>query len=87
MILSRRSFLATTATTFGPLFASGRDVSVPQPYGMLPSQRQMNWNGMEIYNFLHFTINTFTDKEWGYEDENPALFNPTAFDAEQSSAR
>ena len=50
---------------------------------VVPSPRQIRLQKMEFYAFVHFTVNTFTDKEWGDGTEDPAVFNPTALDPNQ----
>lgn len=54
-----------------------------QSVRVVPSPRQYSWQRLEMTAFLHFGINTFTNREWGDGKESPALFNPTALDARQ----
>jgi alpha-L-fucosidase len=65
-----------------PLMAFSQ-VKPPAPFGPVPSERQLSWHEMEYYMFVHFTVNTFTDKEWGYGDEKESVFNPTELDCRQ----
>jgi alpha-L-fucosidase len=58
-------------------------VKPPEPFGPVPSARQLAWHEMEYYMFVHFTVNTFTGREWGYGDENESIFNPTELDCRQ----
>ena len=49
----------------------------------LPSPSQLAWHRGEMGLFLHFGVNTFTDREWGLGNEAEGLFNPGALDARQ----
>jgi alpha-L-fucosidase len=48
-----------------------------------PRAAQLAWQRDELAMFLHFGVNTFTDREWSDGKEDPAIFNPAALDARQ----
>ncbi len=48
-----------------------------------PSARQAAWQDLEFTVFIHFGMNTFTNREWGEKGTPANTFNPTALDAEQ----
>lgn len=55
----------------------------PEPILPIPNERQIAWQELQYYGFVHFNMNTFSDREWGFGDEKPEQFNPTALDARQ----
>ncbi len=65
------------------LFISNYLFSQIQPLGPLPSKKQLEWQKLEYYGFLHFNMNTFTNVEWGEGKESPENFNPTNLDCNQ----
>ncbi|WP_309671990.1 alpha-L-fucosidase [Gemmatimonas sp.] len=82
MSLSRRHFL----TQLTAAAAIGRLGGVPSP-GLRsrprPTPPQLAWQRDEFAVFVHFGVNTFTDREWGDGTESSSIFNPTRLDARQ----
>ena len=50
---------------------------------IVPHERQLRFQQLEFYAFIHFTVNTFTDREWGDGTESPEIFDPQRLDPEQ----
>jgi alpha-L-fucosidase len=70
---------AAVAVTAGRLPRTGI-VRAARP---VPSPAQLRWQQDELALFVHFGVNTFTDREWGDGRESPAVFAPSALDARQ----
>ncbi|MEZ4964591.1 MAG: alpha-L-fucosidase [Saprospiraceae bacterium] len=71
---------ALIVSACAPKGSAPHDIS---PNKIIPTRAQVEYQKMGMIGFVHFTINTFTDKEWGYGDESPALFNPSRLDVDQ----
>ena len=57
--------------------------TIPKPCGPVPTENQLRWLDMEMYAFIHYSLNTYTDQEWGFGNEDPKLFNPADLDCRQ----
>jgi alpha-L-fucosidase len=75
-IFTKRNFV-----TIGP--TESEQAIVRKAANVVPSERQFRWQELELTGFLHFGINTFTNKEWGDGSEDPKIFHPAALDARQ----
>ena len=71
----RKSLLAATFT------AATAALAAPSPNPVMAER--IADPAMEVYGIVHWGLNTFTDREWGFGDEKPEWLDPKCFDADQ----
>lgn len=65
---------------------NGKEINTPETerlVSVLPDERQLRFMKMEYYNFIHFGMNTFYNREWGNGKEDISRFNPKKLDTDQ----
>ena len=73
-----KSIVAFTAAAVSVLCAHGGGRPVPGE-----ALRARLAEGVDVIGIVHWGLNTYTDREWGYGDEDPQMLDPSAFDAGQ----
>ena len=88
-MMNRRGFVQLAATGLAACALPRRATHATGEARPRPSPAQLSWQRDELAMFLHFGVNTFTDREWGDGRESPSIFAPAALDAHQwaSTAR
>jgi len=81
--MNRRSFLQISATSLAACALPHGGGEPPALMRPRPSPAQLDWQRDELALFLHFGVNTYTDREWGDGHESPSIFNPSRLDARQ----
>lgn len=59
------------------------DDEIKRYLAVRPAERQLKYHEMKYYSFIHFGVNTFSNREWGTGKEDPAIFNPEKLDTDQ----
>jgi alpha-L-fucosidase len=80
--LTRRAFVFTGAAALAAMMPGRASLMARAPRPR-PAPAQLAWQRDELAMFLHFGVNTFTDREWGDGREDPATFAPARLDARQ----
>ena len=62
---------------------TAQPVNSLSPCGPVPTENQLWWQDLEMYAFIHYSMNTYTDQEWGFGNEDLQLFNPADLDCRQ----
>ncbi|MBE7176720.1 MAG: alpha-L-fucosidase [Mucilaginibacter polytrichastri] len=78
---TRGALVALALTTLSSCLEN--NIHKPKPFGAVPDARQIAWHEMEQNAFIHFTVNTFTGREWGEGGESEELFDPSGLDVNQ----
>ena len=71
------------STFIGVTLFVNAQAQMPSTCGPVPSENQLRWQAMEMYAFIHYSLNTYTDQEWGFGNEDLKLFNPSSLDCRQ----